>query len=582
VLPEFSGKVEVMNITRSELVKLQQAIAEGHPPKPPSDGEFYWHPKFRLALRLYNSGNGIWIVKYRNQRGLEKTHKIGSATVLNTTAAEDAAKKVLAQVAQGKDPVGERQKLRAKTKITVGELCAQYIEDKRKDPAMGFRTVNGYASVAKHHLGALRGLQADELQPRSVVSRVREIAKDSSWAADTFRAMLASVYKWALTVHPDIIARNPVSGTWRPPRAASTGQALSMEELGAIWRGCELMEARSVPMCRNGHVMKPLRRLDGADDTLIGIREAAKLTGFDHKTLRKAVIDGTLKREFPKPGDCLSYHPPGRHGPLPHLTTVGGINRLLDARPERSQRGDYSKIVRLLILLGARFTEISGLRWSEVDLERRLLHIRTVPQDAPLGHRRIKSRGGKPKDLVLYLPQAAVDIINAVERRPGCDRLFALANGQLKAELDDMICMTEGGDPDAWVAWRKLIRPIQKRKRGDAYGVQTWAVEHVLKTPEGRELYSRLVPRPWRHHWLRHSFTTHLKDMGIAPHLVEAMTNHVMKGEAKTYTHTNFLSQQKPVLDAWARRIRNAADRVVEEEPRSNVRQLFGQSAETA
>jgi hypothetical protein len=197
-----------MNATRVELVNMQQAISGGRPPKPPTDGEFYWHPKMRLALRLYSSGRGTWIVKYRNERGLEKTYKIGSATVLNTTAAEDAAKKVLGRVALGEDPVGERKKLRAKTKITVGELCNQFFEDKRKDPTMSFRTVNGYASVAKHHLGALRGLQADELQPRAVVSRVREIAKESSpWAADTLRAMLASVYKWALTVHPDIVVR---------------------------------------------------------------------------------------------------------------------------------------------------------------------------------------------------------------------------------------------------------------------------------------------------------------------------------------------------------------------------------------
>jgi hypothetical protein len=68
--------------------------------------------------------------------------------------------------------------------------------------------------------------------------------------------------------------------------------------------------------------------------------------------------------------------------------------------------------------------------------------------------------------------------------------------------------------------------------------------------------------------------------MHIAPHLVEAMTNHVMKGEARTYTHTKFLSQQKPVLEEWARRIRNAADRI--EEQAANVTSLFGQSAETA
>jgi hypothetical protein len=58
-----------MNATRVELVNMQQAISGGRPPKPPTDGEFYWHPKMRLALRLYSSGRGTWIVKYRNERG---------------------------------------------------------------------------------------------------------------------------------------------------------------------------------------------------------------------------------------------------------------------------------------------------------------------------------------------------------------------------------------------------------------------------------------------------------------------------------------------------------------------------------
>src|SRR5262249_62010717 len=89
-------------------------IAAGHPPTPASDGEFYWHPKMRLALRLYNSGNAIWIVKYRNKRGLERSHKIGNAAVLNLTFAEDAAKKVLAKVALGEDPAGGRQEQRAR------------------------------------------------------------------------------------------------------------------------------------------------------------------------------------------------------------------------------------------------------------------------------------------------------------------------------------------------------------------------------------------------------------------------------------------------------------------------------------
>jgi hypothetical protein len=99
-----------MRVERAELVKLQQAVAEGRLDKvkelrlvmaaqrasvgqgPLEDGEFYWHPKFRLALRVYNSGRAIWICKYRNKRGFERTHGIGNATVLNTTMAENAAR----------------------------------------------------------------------------------------------------------------------------------------------------------------------------------------------------------------------------------------------------------------------------------------------------------------------------------------------------------------------------------------------------------------------------------------------------------------------------------------------------------
>src|SRR5438105_4507799 len=81
---------------------------------------------------------------------------------------------------------------------------------------------------------------------------------------------------------------------------AGYGTALTMEELGAIWRGCEVLEAQSTPMYRNGHVMKPLRRLVGDDDKLIGIREAADLVGLERKTFYTAYHSGALKREFPQ------------------------------------------------------------------------------------------------------------------------------------------------------------------------------------------------------------------------------------------------------------------------------------------
>jgi len=556
-----------MKCTRAELVKLQQTIAEGRleklvelrqsmtqrtsgvlPDRPLEDGEFYWHPKFRLALRVYNSGRGIWICKYRNKRGLERTHGIGSATVINTTMAETAAKLVLGKVAQGEDPQGERAELLARPKITVGALCEQFFEEMRASPKMSFRTVRGYANSARRHLGALRNMQADELDAQAVVVRVREIAKHSTYNADTFRAMLASVYNWAKLVYPATIVVNPVTGTWRPERKPTTGQALTMEQLGAIWRACEMVEGMAIPMLRNGQAANRWDKVEGADDDLIGIMQAARLAGFDRKTLENAVRNGTLPLVDPK-----GIRPAGAnaHGRIPHCTTVGALNRYIDARAMRSRRGDYCKVVRLAMLFGARYGEMAGLRWSELplwlresntspplDVNERVLHIKTVPDDAPVGHRRIKSRGGKPKDLILYIPDAAVEIIRSVPKQGNRDLLFGptanRGNGELKRELDELIALNEGAS------------------------------------------------FKWKHHWLRHTFTTRPKEMGVQPYLIEAIVNHAIPGEARTYTHTKYLELQKPVLEKWARLIRDAADRVPASDA-SNVHQLsFGQPAAEA
>ena len=483
-----------MKISRAELVKLQQAIAEGRAPTPPSDGEFYWHPKMRLGLRLYNSRRGTWLVKYRNERGLEKTHKIGDAAVLNVTFAEAAARKVLGRVAHGEDPQGDRQAARARPTKTVGALCDEFFQEARAGHTRtqyAHSTLRGYVNAARLHLGVLRGMQADELDAQAVVNRIREINKQhGAYSANHFRALLASVYNWARTVYPKTIVLNPVTGTWRPNQPESTGQALSIEQLGAIWRGCEMLAAMAVPMCRNGHVWKPLRHIDGPADKLYSCNAVGRLTGLNIKTVRKALDDGILRGARPQ------IVPKGQWKTA-RLVSAGEINRYLDARPERSRRGDYAKIVRLLILLGCRFSEIAALRRSEFDLDKRFLHIKTKLPDK---RRRIKSRGGKPKDLVLYLPQAAIDIIASVEGDR--EMLFGsvengmLSNGDTKDDLDDIICSNEGGDPQALRDWRKMI--LATSRQLELHHRSPKVMEAVLKTAEGRALYERLIPKPWR------------------------------------------------------------------------------------
>lgn len=81
---------------------------------------------------------------------------------------------------------------------------------------------------------------------------------------------------------------------------------------------------------------------------------------------------------------------------------------------------NHADILRLLILTGARKTEIAGLRWSEFDAARRQL---VLPPE------RTKA-GGKNGDRRIHLPTAAVMILGAVKRKPGSPWVFPAARGE--------------------------------------------------------------------------------------------------------------------------------------------------------
>src|SRR5262249_20838392 len=151
-------------------------------------------------------------------RGLERSHKIGNAAVLNLTFAEDAAKKVLGKVALGEDPAGDRQKQRARPRLTVRAMCFRYIDemDRSRDKSPG--TVWGYRSAAQHHLGALANLQADELRRADISNRIREMIHEPTGKrgvpggganiAHRLRSMLSTVCNMAM--RDGLIDENPV------------------------------------------------------------------------------------------------------------------------------------------------------------------------------------------------------------------------------------------------------------------------------------------------------------------------------------------------------------------------------------
>jgi integrase len=156
----------------------------------------------------------------------------------------------------------------------------------------------------------------------------------------------------------------------------------------------------------------------------------------------------------------------------------------------------YGIITKLLVLLGARREEVGGMRWSELDLK---AGIWTIPAARAKNHREHE----------LPLPPMALDILAGVERIEGRDHLF-------------------GGGAD--------------------HGFQRWSASK-------RELDIRSGISDWTIHDLRRTCATQMAEIGILPHIIEAVLNHQSghkRGPAGVYNRSTYKAEVKTALDRWA------------------------------
>src|SRR4029077_9475617 len=56
---------------------------------------------------------------------------------------------------------------------------------------------------------------------------------------------------------------------------------------------------------------------------------------------------------------------------------------------------------------------------------------------------------------------------------------------------------------------------------------------------------------PWRIHDLRRTVSTGMNELGVEPHIVEAVLGHTVKGVAGVYNRTKYETAKRAALDAW-------------------------------
>lgn len=170
-------------------------------------------------------------------------------------------------------------------------------------------------------------------------------------------------------------------------------------------------------------------------------------------------------------------------------------------------QGDFGEIVRLLLLTGQRREEVGGLRWSEVDLDRSLI---ALPPERTKNLRQHE----------VPLSRQAYAILARLPKRKGRDFIFGIG---------------EAG----FSGWSK------SKERLD---------QALLASRKAADRRAKPLPS-WHLHDLRRTAATGMAELGILPHVIEAVLNHVSghkSGVAGIYNRARYEGEMRSALQRWA------------------------------
>jgi integrase len=161
---------------------------------------------------------------------------------------------------------------------------------------------------------------------------------------------------------------------------------------------------------------------------------------------------------------------------------------------------DYGIIVKLLILTGQRRNEIAGLCWSELDFDRDIIEL---PAD--------RTKNGRSHSV--HMARQVRSLLKPRERTEERDFVFGYRDGSFSG-------------------WSKSKVALDER----------------VKRSTGSEL------KHWTLHDLRRTTATGMAGIGIQPHVIEAVLNHVSGhkgGIAGIYNRAQYSAEKAQALARW-------------------------------
>jgi integrase len=219
--------------------------------------------------------------------------------------------------------------------------------------------------------------------------------------------------------------------------------------------------------------------------------------GGKYKGGQKAILKSRLRT-----APCVGIEAPGEEKKRDRVLIDAEIDALWAACGKGEPDGSggigkpFGSFTKMLLLTGQRRAEVAEMRWSEIDKDKCLW---TIP-------------GGRTKNKLVHivpLSTQAMAIIDSVTRIAG-----------------DFVFTTTGDS---------------------GLGGFSRAKERINKRMK--------AAKPWTFHDLRRTASTGMSSLGVQPHVVEAVINHISgskAGVAGTYNRWAYLPEKTDALQLWA------------------------------
>lgn len=225
--------------------------------------------------------------------------------------------------------------------------------------------------------------------------------------------------------------------------------------------------------------VRELMVVGGASFSHVGVALSAIRTAFDKMCLRQITLGLVMPRKGKK---------------LPVVLNKTETRMLLEAA--RTLRDKL--LLSVLYGTGMRVSEVSRMRWADIDFERRVIRV-------TLG------KGRKDRDVLL--PDYLVPLLRSAAA------VFGSA-GSSSVAADDFVFVAEG-------------------QRKDGRHLSSRTIERVVsRAVDLAGLSKRATP-----HSLRHSFATHLLESGTDIRFIQALLGHANLETTTIYTKVSVLKQ---------------------------------------